>query len=78
MTLPADELRSIAAGARKAAEYYRANPDEIKRTVVIDLYEMIARLAEQLARPAASNPPAEIPYWRGRRPVPPDYPPGAT
>ena len=51
MTLPADELRSLAAGARKAAEHYRDNPDQIARTVVIDLYIMIARLREQLARP---------------------------
>jgi hypothetical protein len=26
-----DELKSLAAGARKAAEYYRANPDKISR-----------------------------------------------
>jgi hypothetical protein len=30
-TLPADELRSLAAGARKAAEHYREHPDEIAR-----------------------------------------------
>ena len=47
----ADELRSLAAGARKAAEHYREHPNEIARTAVIDLYVMIARLAEQLTRP---------------------------
>src|SRR5262249_48432066 len=50
-TLPADELRSLAAGARKAAEHYREHPNEIARTAVIDLYILIARLAEQLTRP---------------------------
>jgi hypothetical protein len=75
MTAVADELRSLAAGARKAAEHFREHPDEIKRTVIIDVFEMIARLAEQLARPAANSPVAEIPYWRGRRP-PGDHPPG--
>jgi hypothetical protein len=75
MTLPADELRSLAAGARKAAEHYREHPNEIMRTVVVDLYSMIARLAEQLARPVVTSPGAELPYWRGRRPPPPDDPP---
>jgi len=49
------------------------------RTTVIDLYILIARLAEQLARPAATSPGAELPYWRGRRPSPPpDDPPEAA
>jgi len=79
MTLPADELRSLAAGAHKAADHYRAHPNEIMRTTVIDLYILIARLAEQLARPAATSPGAELPYWRGRRPSPPpDDPPEAA
>jgi hypothetical protein len=51
MTTSTDELLSLAAGARKAAEHYREHPNEIARTVVIDLYLMIARLAEQLTRP---------------------------
>ena len=51
MTTSTDELLSLAAGARKAAEHYREHPNEIARTAVIDLYIMIARLAEQLARP---------------------------
>jgi hypothetical protein len=50
-TLPVDELRSLAAGARKAAEHYREHPNEIARTTVIDLYILIARLAERLTRP---------------------------
>jgi hypothetical protein len=45
VTPVADELRSLAAGARKAAEHFREHPDEIKRTAVVDLYIMIARLA---------------------------------
>jgi hypothetical protein len=77
MTAVADELRSIGAAARKAAEHYRANPDEIARGVIVDVYNMIARLAEQLARPAANSPGGEFPYWRARRP-PPDDPPGAA
>jgi hypothetical protein len=75
MTLPADELRSIAAAARKAAEHFREHPSEISRGAIVDLYIMIARLAEQLAQPTANSPSTEIPYWRGRRP-PGDHPPG--
>jgi hypothetical protein len=48
------------------------------RTTVIDIFTMIARLAEQLARPVAGSPPAELPYWRGRRPPPRDDPPEAA
>jgi hypothetical protein len=55
MTLPADELRSLAAGARKAAEHYREHPNEVTRGAIVDLYTMIARLAEQLARPRAAT-----------------------
>jgi hypothetical protein len=36
--LPQDEIKSLVAGARKAAECYRANPDKIARMIVIDLY----------------------------------------
>jgi hypothetical protein len=75
MTLPADELRSIAAAARKAAEHFAEHPNEVTRGAIVDIYVMIARLVEQLARPAANSPPAEIPYWRGRRPPPRDDPP---
>ena len=52
-TLPADELRSLAAGARKAAEHYCANSDKITRIVVVELFILIVRLAEQLAREEA-------------------------
>jgi len=50
---PRDASRLLAAGARKAAEYYRANPDKISRTIVVELFILIARLAEQLAREEA-------------------------
>jgi hypothetical protein len=46
----ADELRSLAVGARKCAEHYRAHPEEISRSLVVELYIMIARLCEQLTR----------------------------
>jgi hypothetical protein len=48
----ADELRSLAAGARKCAEHYREHPEEITRSLVVELYIMIARLCEQLTRPS--------------------------
>src|SRR6266487_2058390 len=52
MAIDVEELRSLAAGARKAAEHYREHPDEITRGAIVDVYTLIARLAEQLARPA--------------------------